>query len=73
MPSSISICPNLARSRAVAEIPPSGMAEPSGSQVISASDSAPIGCQMRAEMRSAMRVPPARSQAQPSMSLSADR
>ena len=47
MPSSTSICPNLARSRAVAEIPPSGMAVPSGSQVISASRSAPIGCQMR--------------------------
>ena len=73
MPSSISIWPNRAKSRAVAEMPPSGMAEPSGSQVISASDSAPIGCQIRVEIRSAMRVPLARSHAQPSMSLSADR
>ena len=73
MPSSISIWPNLARSRAVAEIPPSGMAVPSGSQVISASRSAPIGCQMRSEMRSATRTPLTRSQAQPSMSVSADR
>jgi Copper amine oxidase, enzyme domain len=59
VPSSSSICPNLARSRAVAEIPPSWTADPRGSQVISASHSAPIGCQMRAETRSAMRLPQA--------------
>jgi hypothetical protein len=46
-PSSGSICPDLAISRAVAEITPSWTAEPSGSQMISASLSAPIGCQVR--------------------------
>jgi hypothetical protein len=73
MPSSTSICPNLARSRAVAETPPSWTAEPSGSQVISPSRSALIGCQISAEMRSAIRVPLARSHTQPSMSVSAER
>ena len=72
-PSSMSICPNLARSRAAAETPPSWMAEPSGSLVISASRPAPMGRQISAEIRSAIRVPLARSHAQPSMSVSADR
>jgi hypothetical protein len=49
------------------------MADPSGSQLISPSRSAPIGCQISAAMRSAIRVPLARSQTQPSMSLSAER
>ena len=54
-------------------MPPSWMAVPTQSQVISASNSAPIGCQINSEMRSAMRAPAARSHTQPSMSVSADR
>ena len=72
-PPSSSICPNRSRSRAVAARPPSCTAVPSPSQMISASRSAPIGAQTRVEIRSAIRAPPARSQTQPSTSVSAER
>ena len=65
--------PKRATSRAVALIPPSCTADPSASQVISASYSAPIGAQMRVDTRSAIRTPAARSHTQPSTSVSAER
>ena len=64
-PPSSSSWPNRARSRAVAHSPPSWIAVPMPSQMISASCSAPIGAHTRSEIRSAIRGPAARSQTQP--------
>jgi hypothetical protein len=67
---SSSMTPKRARSIVVAHMPPSCMAAPRASQVISASRSAPSRDHTRLAMRSAIRVPEARSHTQPSTSVS---
>ena len=68
-----STCPNRARSRSVAHTPPSAIALPCASTVISASNSAPIGCQRKREISSARRIPLARSITHASMSVRIER
>ena len=72
-PPSSSITPNRARSAVVAQTPPSCIAEPTTSQVISASCAAPSGAHTSSLIRSAIRRPAARSQTQPSTSVSQER
>ena len=64
--------PKRARSRSVAQMPPSTIANPLWSSMISASCSAPISDQRLAENSSGNGAPPARSSTQPRTSLASE-